>query len=106
MYPERSRARRRRQVLPRSEWLNEFHRRQTKEQTNRQTEGDCHRAKPSICEWDLNHLTATLKPQSNGYSNTVIGTLTVDEWAVTYGTARLGLGRAAAHSGPSSLYQM
>jgi len=31
----------------------------------------------------------TLKPQSNGslYSNTVIGTLTVDGWAVTFGTA-------------------
>jgi len=31
---------------------------------------------------------ATLKPQSNGplYSNTVIGTLAVDGWAVTVGT--------------------
>jgi len=29
---------------------------------------------------------ATLKPQSNGplYSNTVIGTLTVDGWGVTF----------------------
>jgi len=36
---------------------------------------------------------ATLKPQSDGplYSNTVIGTLAVDRWAVTFGTAR-GLG--------------
>jgi len=36
----------------------------------------------------------TLKPQSNGpsYSNTVIGTLTVDVWAVTFGTARRVLG--------------
>jgi len=36
----------------------------------------------------------TLKPQSNGslYSNTVIGTLAVDGWAVTFGTARRGLG--------------
>jgi len=36
----------------------------------------------------------TLKPQSNGplYSNTVIGTLAVDGWAVTFGTARIGLG--------------
>jgi len=34
----------------------------------------------------LNPLTATLKPQSNGpsYSNTVIGTLAVDGWAVTF----------------------
>ena len=36
----------------------------------------------------------TLKPQSNGslYSNTVIGTLAVDGWAVTFGTAMRGLG--------------
>jgi len=34
-----------------------------------------------------------LKPRSNGplYSNTVIGTLAVDGWAVTFGTARMGL---------------
>jgi len=37
---------------------------------------------------------ATLKPQSNGplCSNTVNGTLAVDGWAVTFGTARRGLG--------------
>jgi len=37
----------------------------------------------------------TLKPQSRGlsYSSTVIGTLAVDGWAVTFGTARRGLGR-------------
>jgi len=36
----------------------------------------------------------TLKPQNNGqlHSNTVIGTLAVDGWAVTIGTARRGLG--------------
>jgi len=36
----------------------------------------------------------TLKTLSNEplYSNTVIGTLTVDGWAVTFGTARRGLG--------------
>ena len=40
---------------------------------------------------------ATLKPQNNGplYSNTVIGTLAVYGWAVTFGTPIL-----------SSLYQM
>ena len=39
----------------------------------------------------------TLKPQSKGplYSNTVIGTLAVDGWAVTFGTARRGLGSPA-----------
>jgi len=43
---------------------------------------------------------ATLKPQSNGplYSNTVIGTLAVDGWAVTFGIAR----RAWAGCGPAS----
>jgi len=50
----------------------------------------------------------TIKPQSNGplQSNTVIGTLAVDRWAVTFGTTRKGLGGAAARPGPSSLYQM
>jgi len=40
----------------------------------------------------LNPLMGTLKPQNNGplYSNTVIGTLAVDGWAVTFGTARRG----------------
>jgi len=46
----------------------------------------------------INPLIATLKPQSNGpsYSNTVIGTLAVDGWAVTYGTVRRGLQPAQA----------
>jgi len=30
----------------------------------------------------------------------------VDGWAVTFGTARRGLGKAAARPVPSSLYQM
>ena len=47
---------------------------------------------------------ATSKPHINGplYSNTVIGTLAVDWWAVTFGTARRDLGGLR----PSSLYQM
>jgi len=34
----------------------------------------------------------TIKPQSNGplHSNAVMGTLAVDGWAVTFGTARRG----------------
>ena len=46
--------------------------------------------------------------QSNGplYNNTVIGTLAVDGWAVTFGTMRRGLGGAPARPDPSSLYQM
>ena len=36
----------------------------------------------------------TLKPQSNGplHFNTIIGTVAVDAWAVTFGTTRRGLG--------------
>ena len=39
----------------------------------------------------------TLKPHSSGplCSNTVIGTLAVDGWAVTFGTARKDLGGPA-----------
>ena len=56
----------------------------------------------------INPLMGTLKLQSNGplYSNTVIGTLAVDGWAVAFSTARRGLGGAAGCSGPFSLYQM
>jgi len=55
----------------------------------------------------FNLLIATLKPQSNGpsYCNTWY-TLAVDGWVVTFGTARRGLGEAAARPGPSSLYQI
>jgi len=49
----------------------------------------------------------TLKLQSNGqYSNTVIGTLAVDSWAVTFGTTRRGLGRLRHCASPSSLYRI
>jgi len=56
----------------------------------------------------INPLIATLKPHSNGpsYSNTVIGTLTVNGWAVTVETVRRGLGGATARPCPSSLYQL
>jgi len=46
---------------------------------------------PQTCHiYRVNPLIATLKTHSNGppYSNTVIGTLAVDGWAVTFGTAR------------------
>ena len=59
---------------------------------------------------------ATLKPQSDGplYSNTVIGTLAVDGWAVTFGTAPhsslLAVPNVKAHSAiacvPTSYYSM
>jgi len=53
----------------------------------------------------------TLIPQSNGplYSNTVttvIGTVAVDGWAVTFGTLRRGVGGAASRPGLSAMYQM
>ena len=50
----------------------------------------------------------TLKPQSNGplYSNAATGTLAVDGWAVTFGTARRGLDVLWPRPVPSSLYQM
>jgi len=56
----------------------------------------------------VNPLTGTLKPQSNGplYSSTVIGTLAVDGWAVTFGIARRGLGGPWTCPVPSLLYQM
>jgi len=56
----------------------------------------------------FNPLIPTLKPQSNGplYSDTVIGTLAVNGWAVTFGTARGGLGGLQPRPVPSSLYQM
>jgi len=56
----------------------------------------------------INPIMGTLKPQSNGplYSNTVIGTLAVDGWAVTFGTARRGLGGLRPRAVSFSLYQM
>ena len=55
----------------------------------------------------FNPLMGT-KPQSNGplYNSTVIGALIVDGWAVTFGTARRGLGGLRPRTVPSSLYQM
>jgi len=56
----------------------------------------------------FNPLMGTLKPQSNGpsYSNTVIGTMAVDVWAVTFGTARRGLGGLRPRPVLSSMYQI
>ena len=57
---------------------------------------------------NLNPLTVTLKLHSDGplYINTVIGTLVVDAWAVTFCTAKRGLGGLRPRPVPSSLYQM
>jgi len=64
----------------------------------------------------LNPSFATLKPHSNGlsYGSTVISTLAVDGWAVTFGTARRGLvpgpslllhpSTATSASVPTSMY--
>jgi len=53
----------------------------------------------------FNPLMGTLKLQSNGplYSNMVIAILAVDGWAVTFGTAKRGLGDLQPHPVPSSL---
>jgi len=47
----------------------------------------------------FNSLMPILKLQSNGrfYCNTVIGTQAVDGWAVTFATARRGLGGLVLH---------
>jgi len=68
-------------------------------------EGTSH-AMPQLNTFNL--LFGTLKLQSNRplYSNTVTSTLAVDEWAVTFGTARRGLGGLRSRPVPSSLYQM
>jgi len=54
------------------------------------------------------YLMIALKPHSNGplYRNTVIGTLAVDGWAVTFGRERRNLSELLFHPVPSSLYQM
>ena len=57
-------------------------------------------------EWRLTNVSlylyfmGTLKLHSNGplYSNMVIGTLAINGWAVTFGTARKGLGGLGATS--------
>ena len=56
----------------------------------------------------FNSLMGTLKLQRNGrlYGSMMVGTLAVDVWAVTFGTARRGLGRAPARPVPFPLYQM
>ena len=53
-------------------------------------------------------LIPTLKPHSNGplYINTVIGSLAVDWWVVTFGTARRGLDGLRPRTVPYSLYQI
>jgi len=48
----------------------------------------------------------TLKLQNNSplYSNKVIGTLAIDGWTVTFGTAMRGLDGLLLHTVPSLLY--
>ena len=49
----------------------------------------------------FNSLIAILNTQSNGPSYTVIGTLAIDGWAVTFGAARRRLSGATALPGHS-----
>jgi len=50
----------------------------------------------------INPLMGTLKPQRKRplYSNTVVGTLTIDGWTVTFGTARRAWAGCAATPSP------
>ena len=62
---------------------------------------------PLLCGFNvpINPLKGTLKLLSIGsiYRSTVIGTLAIDGWAVTFGTAKRGLGRLGpAQSHPST----
>jgi len=59
-------------------------------------------------EWETFYsLIPILKPQSNGpLYNAMIGTLAVDGWAITFGTARRGLSGLGPRPVPSSLDQM
>ena len=60
------------------------------------------------CSRAYEPFKGTLQLQSSGqlYVNTVIGTLAVDGWAVTFGTARRGLSRLRLCPVSSSLNQM
>ena len=74
--------------------------------------GLSHRDSRTGCQWTIslalepalyfNPLVGTLVP----HCKHEVGTLAIDRWAVTIGTASRGLGGAAAHPGPSSLYEM
>ena len=52
--------------------------------------------------FSINPLMGT----GNYIATSNFGKLVVDGWAVTFGTARRGMGGAASRPGPSSLYQM
>jgi len=58
----------------------------------------------SLTLYDYEHIKTA--EQRTIYINTVIGTLAIDGWAVTFGTTRRGLGGLRARPVPSSLYQM
>ena len=62
------------------------------------------------CQREIAHLTRyahiNTVEQRTLYSNTVIGSMAVDRWTVTFGTARRSLGELRPRPVPSSLYQM
>ena len=72
-----------------------------------------HPAAPATCVYrpSISFVCASsvLVEPFNGHRSSVtiqyeVVTLAVDGWAVTFGTARRGLGRVAPRPGPSSLY--
>jgi len=71
------------------------------------TESHCHCDLRHMFVVPFNPLLGTLKIRiATGYRNTVIGTLTVKGWVVTFGTVRRGLGGLRPRLVPCSLYQI
>jgi len=70
------------------------------------------RVQRSSSSSSLKNMDVGIASKSTSLTNTVtsnnneVGALAVDEWDVTFGTARRSLDGAAARPGPSSLYQM
>jgi len=60
----------------------------------------------SAVRWNNQQTNREQNTETHGrlHSNTVIGTLAVDRWAVTFGTARRGLDGLGPRPVPSSLY--
>jgi len=82
-----------------------MHRIARKKRSKTVTSPDNVNSTANASELIVNSLIDTLKPPSNKplYSNTMIGTLAIDGWAVTCGTAKRGLGGLRPCPFPSSL---
>jgi len=65
----------------------------------------CDRRVISVSMSAVNDVNSLIASNGPSYSNTVIGTLAVDGWAVPLGTARRGLGGTAVRPG-CTMYRM